>query len=510
MPDNYSSNKSKRILKNTAVLYVRMIVVMAISLYSSRLVLKALGIDDFGLYNVVGGVVGLMTFFNTTMSKSTQRFLNVEMVRSEDSLSRIFSSSITVHLLFAFLFLLLGETVGLWFLNAKVNIPEGREFAANVVYHATILSFCTSVVMTPYNAAVIAYERMTFVAVVSIIDAVLKLGVALSLLVLGSDKLVLYGILLLVITILDFIMYFVFCKRRFPILRFRVIFNKEDFRQIFSFVSWTLLGQFAIVGCNQGNVVLVNMFHSLAANAAMSVGSQVNHAITNLTSNFQTAFNPQITKSFAEGDFEYLKSLVYSTSKISFCILYVVALPISFNIDYILDLWLDQVPFLSSSFAILFLVNGIMNALSSPFNFTVLSSGNIRNFQILVSIIFIIDLPIVYLLFAIGFPPITVMWVKVCVMAVTMFIRIYFASRVSPAIKASSYIRSVLFPLFTVSFITISAAFVLKDFAESLFTRLSFSLLLEIVCLALIWVMCLDKKEKKYILETVLHRIIKR
>ena len=497
------SSKNKRIFKNTAVLYVRMIVVMIISLYTSRVILKALGIDDFGLYNVVGGVVGLLTFFNTTLAKSTQRFLNVAMVKGDKSLCEIFSSSISVHLFFALIFLLIGETIGFWFVNERVVIPESREFAANIVYQATIISFCISIIMIPYNSLVIAYEKLSFVAAISVIDAILKLVIAMLLLKWESDRLSLYSILLLLVTILNSFLYFIYCRKKYPLLKFRISFDKDNFKQIFGFVSWTLLGQFAIVGCNQGNVVLVNAFHSLAANAAMSVGNQINGAVTNLTSNFQTAFNPQITKSYAERNFSYLKSLVYSTSKISFCILFVVALPIAFNINWILDLWLDEVPPLSNAFAILFMANGILNALSSPFNFTVLSSEKIRNYQLVVSLIFILDLPIVYVLFSIGMPPLTVLWVKIGIMTIAMFARIVFASKIVPTINTRTYARDVLFYLFLTAVISIFISYRLNIIVETLPERLICTCLIEAFCLLLVWFVCLNKGERKAIINFV-------
>ena len=222
------TSNTGRIAKNTLVLYVRMVIVLLITLYTSRIVLKALGVDDYGLYNVVGGVVGLLSFFNGTMSKATQRFINVSMVKGGDCLRTIFSNSVTIHLLIAIAFLVLGETVGLWYLNAKVAMSAERVFAANIVYQASVVSFAVSIVTIPYNAAVIAYERMTFMAIVSIVDAILKLGIAFILLTHTSDRLILYGILLLAITVLDFILYSVFCKkalksRWMQICRFRMI-----------------------------------------------------------------------------------------------------------------------------------------------------------------------------------------------------------------------------------------------------------------------------------------------
>lgn len=503
---NDRTSNTKRIAQNTIVLYVRMIVVMLIGLYTSRILLKALGVDDFGLYNVVGGVVGLLTFFNRTMEKSTQRFLNVSMVKGDESVSNIFSSSLTVHILFALAFLIIGETVGLWFLNAKLVIPEGREFAANIVYQSSLLSVCLSFIIIPYSASVIAYEKMTFLAFVSIIDAVLRLGIALCLISSSSDRLILYGILLLVVQILNFEMYFLYSWKKNKLLKFRLSYNKENFKEIFGFVSWTLVGQAAVVGCNQGNVVLVNMFHSLVANAAMSVGSQINHAITNLTTNFQTAFNPQITKSFAEGNYGYLRSLVYTTSKISFCIMFAVALPIAFNINWILNIWLDTVPHFSNVFAVLFMVNGIVNAISMPFNFTVLSSGNIRNFQIATAAVFLSDLPIAYMLFCLGMPPETVLWVKICVIIAMFFVRVYYSSKVVDTISIGSVINDVLFPMLLTSGVSIVICLVLSTYASTLLIRLGATAVIEAVCLVMIWYLCLKKSERTSLLNILTKR----
>lgn len=499
-------SNTKRIAKNTLVLYVRMVIVLLITLYTSRVVLKALGVDDFGLYNVVGGVVGLLTFFRGTMSKSTQRFLNVSMVKGDNTLKSIFSSSITIHVIIAIVFLIISETVGLWFLNAKINIPEGREFAANVVYQASVISFCVSMVIVPYGAAVVAYEKMTFLAVVSIIDAVLKLGIALFLLTNSGDRLILYGILHLGITGLNFVLYFLFCKKKYPVLEFRIAYNKENFKQIFGFIGWTLIGQISVVGCNQGNIVLVNMFHSLAANAAMSVGSQVNNAINNLTTNFQTAFNPQITKSYAEGDKSYIRSLVYTTSKISFCIMFAVALPIAFNINWVLDIWLDTVPQLSNTFAILFMVNGIVNAISMPFNYTVLSSGNIRNFQIITAVVFLMDLPITYVLFSLGMPATTVLWVKICVISVMFFVRVFFASKVVATIQMKEVCKDVLLPMLLTAGVTVTMSFFLNTYADAQLVRFAFTAVIEIVCIAMIWFVCLQKSERNTLVKLIKSR----
>ena len=489
-----------RIAKNTLVLYVRMVIVLLITLYTSRIVLKALGVDDYGLYSVVGGVVGLLSFFNGTMSKASQRFINVSMVKGENSLRTIFATSVTIHILIAFVFIVLSETIGLWFLNARVEIPMERLFAANVVYQASVISFAISIVTIPYNAVVIAYENMTFMAIVSIIDAILKLSIAFVLLIRSNDRLVQYGVSLLFITLLNFTLYSFFCKKKYPVLEFRLLYDKDTFNQLFSFIGWTFVGQIAVVGCNQGNILLVNRFHALAANAAMTIGNQVSNAIDSLTSNFQTAFNPHITRTFAEGDFDHLGSFACTISKISFCILFVVALPIAYNINWILDIWLDTVPQLSNMFAVLFMLNGMINAVSTPFNYSVLASGKIRNFQIVTAVVFLLDLPITYFLFTRGMPAITVMEVKIGVITTMLFVRIYYASRVVETIRFGKVCTRVLLPMAFTALVSVSIAFVLNTITKSSLQRLLYTVVIEIINVAMIWFVLFNRSERNYII----------
>ena len=496
-------SNTKRIAKNTLVLYVRMVIVLLITLYTSRILLKALGVDDYGLYSVVGGVVGLLTFFNVTMSKATQRFINVSMVKGDDCLHTIFSNSVTIHFLIAIAFIILGETLGLWYLNTQVEIPFGREFAANMVYQASVISFAISIFTIPYDAAVIAYERMTFMAIVSIIDAILKLGIAFFLLARSNDRLILYGILLLAITFVDFIVYSAYSKKVFPILEFKLSYDKETFNQLFGYIGWTFVGEIAVVGCNQGNILLVNKFHALAANAAMSFGSQVSNALNNLTINFQTAFNPQITKSYAEGDNVYLCSLVYATSKLSFCILFVFALPIAYNINWVLEFWLDTVPPLTNTFAVLFVANGIINAISSPFHFTALSSGDVRNFQIVSALVFLLDLPITYYLFNRGMPATTVMNVKLVVITVIFFVRVYYASKAVNTIKFGQVCLRILLPIAFTSLVTFLIAYMLDTYSGTSFQRLMYTAVIEIIAIIMLWFILLDKSERKAVLVVI-------
>ena len=506
MTSHEQSSRKKRMAKNTVVLYVRMVVVMLISLYTSRIVLQALGVDDFGLYGVIGGVVGLFSFLKTSMGKATQRFLNFEMVAEGGDLKTVFRTSMTIHFLIALVILVLAEFVGLWFLNTKINIPEGREFAANVIYHTTIASLCVSMIEIPFNADIIAHEKMAFFAVISVLDAVLKLLTAFLIMSNKGDRLILYGLLIMGITIVNLLLYYIYCKKKFFEISLMPCFDRERFKSMFGYVGWTLLGQAAVIGCNQGTSILVNMFHSVAANAAMSIGNQVSNAVTNLSSNFQTAFNPQITKSYAERDHDYLRFIVFTTSKISYCLLFAAALPISFNINFILDVWLDKVPDLSGIFCILCMANAIINALSAPLNFSVMASENIKWFQIVTAIVYMSDLVMLYYLFTLGLAPATAMWVKVSFMLIILFVRLYYAHRETACIDFVPYIKQVLIPLTMMSVGSVAIAFALHPFFKNLPSRISLTALIVLANMALMWFVALNNSQRKSLVSIILKR----
>ena len=503
------STSNKRLVKNTFILYIRMAVVLVISLYTSRLVLIALGISDFGLFGVIGGVIGLFAFLQSSLSKATQRFINVEMVKENGLLKEVFRTSWTVHLIIVLIIVVLVETIGLWFLNAKINIPEGREFAANIIFQTTVFSLCLSVLQTPFSACVIAHEDMPFFAVVSVIEAFLKLGIAYLIINTESDRLILYGLLLLGVSFINTIAYLWYCFHKYSETSIRPLYNKEMFMNISNYVGWTLVGQVAIVICTQGTSVLVNMFHSVIANAALTVGNQVSNAVTNLTSNFQMAFNPQITKSYAEGKYFELKNLVFMTSKISFCLLFVVALPICMNITFILHIWLEEVPINADIFCVLLLVNNIINALSAPLNFSVLATGRIKWFQIVTSLFYMLDIVIVYFLFLIGLPAATALWVKVVVMFLILIIRLYYAHREIPDLGLIAYLKEVLFPIIFISVIcSLLGLFVTNYFSNFAF-RLLLTMAVFIASIIMIWFIALDNNQRKTIIYLIKTKYVK-
>lgn len=472
MTYNEQTGNKKRIAKNTFVLYARSILVMVIALYTSRIILSALGAEDFGLYNVIAGVVGLFLFLRTAMEKCTQRFLNVEMVRGTDRLKDTFSVSLTIHLLIALFAFLLTETIGLWFLNYHVNIPEGREFAANCVYQAAVIGLSFTICTIPFSACIIAHEKMGFFAFVSIADAFLNLAAALTISLSGNDHLIFYSICVLIVNALNFLAYLLYCMRKFEEVTIKVLWEKSLIKQMLDYIGWTLFGHTLIIATNQGNIILVNQFFGVTVNAAMAIASQVNRAVLNFTNNFQTAFNPQITKSYAAQDFVFLRSLVYGTTKISYFLLTIISMPLIFNLNMILDFWLTEVPQYTAEFCILMIVSGILQASSSPLNFCVMSSGNIKAFQIATGLVFVSDLFILYALFSAGMPPVTAMYLKSAIMLIVFGVRLHYARKIIPTLTIKSYLHNIAFPLLTSTALSIVVVIFLMQYVNTLFTHI--------------------------------------
>lgn len=507
---NEHDSNSKRIVTNTFVLYVRMVIVMSIMLYASRIVLEALGVDDFGLYNVVGGVVALLSFLRTSLTSSTQRFLSYELGRKDkDKLKTVFGNSMTAHILISLIILVSAETVGLWFLNAKINIPEGRRIAANVIYQLSVLSTILNMITVPFNAAVISHEKMSYFALVGVFDAVLKLGSALLLLFLGTDKLILYGVLMTIISFFDLFAYWLYCRVKFDEARFRLTYDSGMFKEIFGFSGWTILGQMAIIGVNYGTNILVNLFYSVAANAAMGIAQQVNGAIMGLTNNFQTAFQPQITKSYASGDIDYMNTLVIYASKISFFLLFIVTYPIMLNIDYILDLWLTTVPQYSNSFSIFFMIASIFTALSTPLWISIFATGHIKRYQIAVSAAYFSDLIIVYVLFRIGLPPITCMIVKAVVNFCVIFVRLFYAKKEVVGFSAVKYLCLAFTPCMVSAIFIIATTMPFYFKASTVGQKVAGTTFAIIVSLIIVYFIGLKKDERKALKKlalSVIHR----
>lgn len=390
----YTAN-NKRIAKNTLYLYFRMLLIMGVTLYASRIVLNALGVEDFGIYNIVGGVVILFSFINNALSSATQRFLNFEIGRGDVlGTKRVFSMSLTIHIFVALFVVLLAETVGLWFLNTQMNIPAERMAAANLVYQFSILTVCISFVQIPYYASVVAYEKMSFFAYIAIIEVILKLLIVVLLIYVGFDKLRLYSILTFLVAVLVFACYKYYCNTRIDISKYKYFWDKTLFSKLLNFSGWMLFGAAAGVSATQGVNILLNIFYGVTVNAAMGISTQVNSAVNKFVSNFQTAFMPQITKLYAIGDFEHLRKLIGQSSRFSFLLLFALACPLMLNIDFVLKLWLKTVPEYSSVFCILILTYSLIEAASKPVGLAIHATGKVKYYNIVMSIALLMNNPL--------------------------------------------------------------------------------------------------------------------
>ena len=408
------------------MLYIRMILIMLVSLYTSRVILKALGVENFGLYNVIGGVVVLFTFINNAMVNSTQRFLNFEIGRNNhEEAQKVFSASLNIHFLIAGIFFLLAETVGLWFLNKYILIPDGRETAANWVYQFSIIVSMLNIIRSPYNAAIIAHEHMSFYAYVSVIEVMLKLAIV-YMVYLFADRLIAYAFLMMLVTLIVLGAYYVFCRKKYQICRYRFEYDRKRYLALAGFSGWSLFGSFANIGASQGINIILNMFFGVAVNAAMGIANQVNAAVYQFVSNFQTAFNPQIIKSYAEGDRTYFISLIINTSRYSFLLLFLLALPIYICCPEILSIWLGTVPDYAVEFCRLMLLFLLIDAVQGPLWVSAQATGRIRNYQILMSALILLNLPITYVLLIFFKNPEIALIVRVAVNFVTAIVRVVY------------------------------------------------------------------------------------
>jgi len=402
---------------------------MGISLYTSREILRILGVEDFGIYTLVGGIVLLFSILNNAMSSATQRFLNIEIgARNLLKVRKIFSMSINIHTIIALLILILAETVGIWVLNTKLNIPADRMHAANIVYQISIVITLLEVIRVPYHAVVLAYERMLFFAVTGICQSIAKLFVVLSLVWFESfDKLLIYSFLLLLVVVVNNIVFFYYCVKSFA-SQVNYLFERDNmlFKQLLSFSSWSLLGQAAVLGSTQGVNILLNIFFGVVANAALGVANQVYGALFAFVSNAQVAFNPQVIQRYSNGDkFGHIQ-LVLQASRFSFFLFAIVCCPILIGTDYVLSVWLSSVPIYADDFVKIILLSALINSLAGPLWMSAYAVGNIKKYQIILSILTFLSLPIGYIFLKIGYNPSIVLIVKLIVELCVFIFRVFY------------------------------------------------------------------------------------
>lgn len=501
---------NRRIAKNTAMLYFRLLFSMAISLYTSRVILNALGVEDFGIYNVVAGIVVIFGFLNNAMSASTQRFLTYEMGRGDlNQLKHIFSMGITIHILIALIVLILSETAGLWLLNAKLNIPSVRISAANWVYQCSIFSAIITILYAPYIAAIIAHEKMNVFAIVSLIEVVLKLFITILVALLGFDKLKFYAVLVFFVSLAIGIIYALYCKSKFAECTIRVFWDKNLFKEMSSFARWNLLGVFAGITYGQGVNLLLNVFFGPTINAARGVAYQVQGAVNAFITNFQVAVNPQITISFAKGDYQYMHSLIFSASKYSFYLLFILSLPLLLETEFILKLWLKTVPEYTTIFTLLVLIDILVCSLSGPLQTTAQASGNVKLYQIVVSGILLLNLPVSFILLKLGFAPQATFIVSIMASFVALFARLIILKMIM-SFPVKNFITSVLYRVTAVFIIgSIIPYYISVQSTPSIMHFLLVAILSVISIACTIWILGINQTEKVF-LKSSLNALLKK
>lgn len=495
-----TSSNNKRIAKNTLLLYFRMLFMMAISLYTSRVILHTLGVEDFGIYNVVGGVVSMFSVISGSLSSAISRFITYELGKGDKKkLTKIFSSSVTIQIGLGLIILVLAEVIGVWFLNTQMTIPTNRLYAANWVFQLSILTFIINLISVPYNATIIAHERMSAFAYISILEVAAKLVIVYLLLVSPIDKLIFYTTLMAAVALIIRFVYGYYCKSHFEECIYHFIFDKELLKQMFGFAGWNFIGAASAVLRDQGGNIVINLFCGPAVNAARGIAYQVNSAISGFVNNFMIALNPQITKSYASGDKAYMMTLIYQGARFSFYILLLLSLPVILNAHYILFLWLKIVPEHTTLFIQLVLIFAMFESISNPLITAMLATGNIRNYQIIVGGLQMMNLPISYLLLRNGCIPETVLIVAICISQCCLAARLYML-RGMIGLSAREYMDKVYVNILVVTILSAIIPSILSYYLNETFINFFVICAISILCTStVIYFVGCNKKERLFI-----------
>lgn len=507
------SENNQRIARNTVLLYIRTLFSQLLALYTSRKILEILGIGDYGICNVVGGVVGMLAFLNGSMTVATQRFLTVELGRNDlKAYNRVFSIACTIHLALALIIAIGAETIGLWFVNTCLNIPDNRMTAANWIYQTSVLSMVVGIVQVPYGASVTAHEHMDVYAYVGMGEALLRLLVVFLLLIISYDHLIVYGILGLGISLLSTFIIGMYAVRNFDECRFRWQWNGELFRSLLGFTGWNLFGTIAWLLKDQGSNILMNIFGGPAINAARGISSQVSNAIQNLVNGFSTAVNPQLTKNYASGDQEGLFRLMMISSKVSFFLLLILALPVMIEIAYILQLWLVHVPAYAALFTQLILLEALLNTYGGPMITGLMATGRIKWYQIVVGSIILLIIPISYIFLRLGFSIVTPLFVSIGMMTLSFVLRLWFC-KYQLGFHIRVYLTKVIVPTVSVFLLSAILPIVVSYVMETGFLRLVTVVLVCLVSVIIFtYTLGLDMSERllvRNVINKVFHRFLK-
>lgn len=491
----------RRVAKNSLVLYLRVIVSMIISLWSTRIVLKALGIEDFGIFNVVGGIVVMFSVVSSSLSAAISRFITYELGHGDSQKLRlIFKTAIWIQGVISLIIVVLAETVGLWFLNKEMNIPASQMTAANWVYQFSIVAFVLDLISVPYNALLIAHERMKVFAYVGIFASVAKLIAAWSLLLVNDGRLVMYAAMVMAISLVTRLFYGVYCNRSFSETHGAKGFQRGMFKEIFSFAGWNFIGATAGIFRDQGVNILLNIFFGATVNAARGIAIQVSSAATTFSNNFMTALNPQITKSYASGDVKGAMGLVFTGARMGYFLMLIISMPIIMQAPYILKLWLGEVPEYSVVFVRLVMLVSLIDVVSIPLMTVMLAHGNIRNYQLVVGGCNLLILPLAYVVLWMGFPPQSAIVVTVVMSAVALGLRLLLLHSMV-GLSPVGFIKDVVLSVVATSVIAlfVPVAFQYMIYQQSLFKCLTVCSVSVLSSMATIYLVGMRQNERQIV-----------
>lgn len=502
------SSSNKRIAKNTVLLYFRTLFILVVTLFTSRVVLNTLGVENYGIYNVVGGVIAMFTVISGALSSSISRFITFELGKGvKDRLNVVFCTSVNIQLFMALVILLLGETIGLWFLNTHMNIPETRMVAANWVYQCSLLSFCINLISSPYNASIIAHEHMKAFAYISIVEAVLKLGVCYLLILSPADKLITYAILIVVVSLIVRLVYGIYCGRTFEECKYHFVYDKDTFRKMGGFAGWSFLSNGAYIFNTQGVNILINLFFGVTFNAARGIATQVENAVLQFVNNFSMALNPQIIKNYATGQLEDMYKLVCRGSRISFYLLFLLALPIMFETNSILTLWLKIVPDYSVIFLRLAFIGVLIDRLGGTATTACMATGTIKGYTIVISIVGCLVFPLTYIAFKLGLPAQSTYYAYIIIYIGVNVARLIMLKRLT-GFPIALFVKDVLIPLFKVTIVSlILPSLIICLMPENILRMIITIIVTMLASSVVIYFLGLDYNERKTISKIIVNKL---
>lgn len=469
---------NQRIAKNTLLLYARTMFVMVISLYTSRVILDVLGVDGYGTYQVVGGMVAMFAVFSASLSSAISRFIAFEIGKgNNDRLAKIFASSMVIQIFLAIFIFILAEIIGLWFLSSQAKIPEDNIVAARWVLHCALFTFCINLLSVPYNACIIAHEHMKAFAYVSVVDVLLKLIICYILVIIPYNRLISYSVLMAVIALLIRFVYSFYCHRNFAETHQRLMLDKGIFKEMFSFAGWSFFNNAISIFNNQGVNMLINVFFGVTFNAARGIANQVEGAVMQFVNNFTVAVNPQITKSYAAGNLFGMHQLVCRGSKFSYFLMLIMSLPLICEADIILHLWLKEVPPYATLLVQLSLILGLLDSIGFAGYTACIATGKLRKYSLVISSIAILEFPLSWIAFSLGGTIEVCYYIYIAVKASVLLVRMFLLQEMV-SLPRKMFSREVFLPIFKVTLISVIPSILLVKFMPSSYIRLILSFII--------------------------------